>query len=171
MLILSSLTTHHWHIQLILDALGILFSHSIVYGFENPTLYPPRHKKHEISTISKYSQYGYQSSSFFEYNSTVIFLRPNSQAWDRMDPFEQSLSGSDLDFPRKCENRPDIDSLHYRFDTDNLSIQMRIFLDVKFQMKGPWSIYDITLRVSERTRRNHNDRFTLLLYSHYFQGW
>ena len=44
-----------------------------------------------------------------------------------MDPFEQSLSGSDLDFPRKCDNRPDIDSLHHRFDTDNLSVQTRIF--------------------------------------------
>ena len=127
MLILSSLTTHHWRIQLILDALGILFSHSIVYGFENPTLYPPCHQKREISTISKYSQYGYQSSSFSEYNSTVIFLRPNSQAWDRMDPFEQSLCGNGEYFPGKCSNHPDIESLHYKFDTDNLLVQTRIF--------------------------------------------
>ena len=44
-----------------------------------------------------------------------------------MDPFEQSLCGDGFAFPGKYTNQPDIESLHYKFDTDNLSIQMRIF--------------------------------------------
>ena len=35
-----------------------------------------------------------------------------------------------LSFPGKYLNHPDIESLHYKFDTDNLSIQMHIFLDL-----------------------------------------
>ena len=124
--------------------------------------------KREILTVSKYSQYGYQNSSFSEYNSTVIFLHPNCQVRDRMDPFEQSLSGPDFNFPKKCLNRPDTESLHYRFDTDNLSIQMRIFSDVIFYIYGPWDIYGFTFRVSKWTRSGWKDRFTLLFNSHYF---
>ena len=65
-----------------------------------------------------------------------------------MDPFEQSLSEPDFNFSQKYLNRLDIKSLHYKFDTDNLSIQMRIFSDVISYIYGPRENYGFTLRVS-----------------------
>ena len=125
--------------------------------------------KREILTVSKYSQYGYQNSSFSEYNSTVIFLHPNCQVRDRMDPFEQSLSGPDFNFPKKCLNRPDTKSLHYRFDTDNLSIQMRIFIDVIFYIYMVHGIFTVLpFAWVNELEEGKKDRFTLLFNSHYF---
>ena len=47
-----------------------------VLGFQNATSSATSPKREKL-TISKYSQYGYQSSSFLEYNSNMIFLIPN----------------------------------------------------------------------------------------------
>ena len=82
-----------------------------------------------------------------------------------MDPFEQSLCGNGDLFPGKWYNRPDTESLHYRFDTDNLSVQTRMFYETFYSKYKPVHGKFTTLPFASIFELEGNQRSVLPFYS------
>ena len=70
--------------------LGFPFLIIHVLGFQNATSSATSPKREKL-TITKYSQYGYQNSSFSWVQLKYDIPHSKLQVRDRMDPFEQSL--------------------------------------------------------------------------------